>query len=105
MDGGEGSLLVADQRIRLDASPHERAAQHGAAATAGRAVRAADLSRIAHDPAAFEDFYRRNITAITRFMARRVADPHAVADLTADVFLAAIRGAHTYRPDRGTEPA
>jgi len=31
-----------------------------------------------------------------------VADPHLVADLTAEVFLAVIRSAHTYRADRGS---
>jgi RNA polymerase sigma-70 factor (ECF subfamily) len=53
----------------------------------------------------FEEFYRRHVAAVTRFMARRAADPHAVADLTADVFLAVIGSAHTYRPGLGTELA
>ena len=39
-----------------------------------------------------------------RFVARRVADPYLAADLTADVFLAAIDSAPSYRPERG-EPA
>jgi RNA polymerase sigma-70 factor (ECF subfamily) len=66
-------------------------------------VRAADLSGIASDPAAFEDFYRRYVVAVTRFLARRVSDPHLVADLTAEVFCAVIVSAHTYQPGRGTE--
>lgn len=66
---------------------------------------AAPLSRIAHDPQAFEAFYREHVTAVTRFVARRVDNPHAVADLTADVFLAAIDSAHTYRPSRGPQRA
>lgn len=57
------------------------------------------------DPAAFEAFYRRHVDAVTRFMARRVADPHTVADLTAETFLAVIDSAHTYRPGRGSETA
>ena len=62
-----------------------------------------DLSGIARDPQAFEVFYRRHVTAVTRFLARRVADPQVVADLTAEVFLAVIDSAGTYRPGRGTE--
>ena len=70
--------------------------------TGGRPV---PLSQIARDPAAFEAFYREHVTLVTRFVARRVADPHAVADLTAEVFLAAIASARTYRPSRGSQMA
>lgn len=66
-------------------------------------MRPADLSAIASDPAAFEEFYRRYVTVVTRFLARRVSDPHLVADLTADVFYAVIVSAHTYQPGRGSE--
>jgi RNA polymerase sigma factor (sigma-70 family) len=66
-------------------------------------VPAEGLAGIAGDPAAFEAFYRRHVTAITRFLARRVADPELVADLVADVFYAVIESAHSYQPDRGTE--
>lgn len=59
----------------------------------------ADLGR---DPAAFEDFYRRHLEAVSRFIARRVDDPHTAADLTAEVFLAVIESADSYRPDRGS---
>jgi RNA polymerase sigma-70 factor (ECF subfamily) len=34
-------------------------------------------------------------------VARRVADPHLAADLTADIFLAAIGAAKRYRARRG----
>ncbi|WP_235854321.1 RNA polymerase sigma factor [Nonomuraea aridisoli] len=57
------------------------------------------------DPEAFEAFYRRHVEAVTRFLARRVLDPQAVADLTAEVFLAVLDSAHTYRPDKGSEIA
>ena len=60
-----------------------------------------DLYRIGHDPDVFEAFYREHLEAVQRFVARRVDDPHQAADLTADVFLAAIDGAAGYRPDRG----
>jgi RNA polymerase sigma factor (sigma-70 family) len=62
----------------------------------------ADLAAIGHDPDAFDRFYRRHVDAVGRFIARRVSDPHTVADLTAEVFLAIIDSAHTYRAERGT---
>lgn len=57
---------------------------------------------IDEDPGAFEAFYRDHLETVRRFVARRVTDPHLAADLTADVFLAAIDAATTYRPDRGS---
>lgn len=63
---------------------------------------AQDLAGVGKDPDLFEAFYREHIEAVQRFVARRVADPHLVADLTAEVFLAVIRSAHTYRPARGS---
>jgi RNA polymerase sigma factor (sigma-70 family) len=61
-----------------------------------------EVRRIGVDPDAFEAFYREHLGTVRRFVARRVADPHLAADLTADVFLAAIDGASGYRPDRGS---
>lgn len=60
-----------------------------------------DVPRIASDPDALEAFYREHVEAVQRFVARRVGDPHLAADLTADIFLAAIDAAGTYRPQRG----
>ncbi|MFD0417742.1 RNA polymerase sigma factor [Streptomyces sp. NPDC127108] len=57
------------------------------------------------DPQVFEEFYRRHVDAVTRFVARRVSDPHTVADLTADVFLAVVDSADGYRPGLGSEAA
>jgi RNA polymerase sigma-70 factor, ECF subfamily len=67
----------------------------------GAARTSADLGAIDTDPDAFEDFYREHVEAVQRFVARRVPDPHLAADLTAEVFLAAIDSAHTYRPGSG----
>lgn len=53
------------------------------------------------DPAAFTAFYREHVTAVTRFVTRRVADPHLAADLTAEVFVAAINAAEQYRGAAG----
>jgi RNA polymerase sigma factor (sigma-70 family) len=61
-------------------------------------------AEIATDPVAFERFYRRHVEAVQRFVARRVDDPYLAADLTADVFVAAIESARSYRRSRG-EPA
>ncbi|MFF0306866.1 RNA polymerase sigma factor [Streptosporangium sp. NPDC004379] len=58
---------------------------------------------ISTDPEAFEAFYRRHVEAVTRFMARRVDDPHTVADLVAEVFVAVLDSAHTYRSGLGSE--
>lgn len=60
---------------------------------------------IATDPEIFESFYREHVEAIQRFVARRVGDREQAADLTAEVFLAAIGAAHRYRPGRGTPKA
>ncbi|NRQ33840.1 sigma-70 family RNA polymerase sigma factor [Nonomuraea sp. NN258] len=61
--------------------------------------------RLNEDPAAFEAFYRRHVDAVLRYVVRRVSDPHLAADLTADIFLAAMDSAATYRPGRGSEIA
>jgi len=53
------------------------------------------------DPAAFSELYRAHVGEVTRFVARRVADPHLAADLTAEVFLAAIDAAERYRGSSG----
>ena len=56
---------------------------------------------IGTDPAAFTEFYRAHVDEVTRFVTRRVADPHLAADLTAEVFLAAIEAAAHYRGSSG----
>jgi len=56
---------------------------------------------IGTDPAAFTEFYRAHVDEVTRFVTRRVADPQLAADLTAEVFLAAIEAAARYRGATG----
>lgn len=56
---------------------------------------------IGDDPELMDLFYREHADAVKRFFARRVADPHEIADLTADLFLVAIRHAHRYQADSG----
>src|ERR1700758_4116043 len=59
------------------------------------------LIGITSDPDAFERFYREHVEAVQQFVARRVDDPYLAADLTADVFVAAIESAGSYRRSRG----
>jgi RNA polymerase sigma factor (sigma-70 family) len=59
------------------------------------------LRSVGTDPVAFTEFYRAYVDEVTRFVARRVADPQLVADLTAEVFLAVIEAAARYRGSFG----
>lgn len=70
-----------------------------------RGVGPEQMHWIATDPEIFEAFYREHVEAIQSFVARRVGDREHAADLTAEVFLAAIGAAHRYRPGRGTPKA
>ena len=63
------------------------------------------LRWIATDPEIFEAFYRQHVEGVQGFVARRVGDPEHAADLTAEVFLAAIGAAQRYRPARGAPKA
>jgi RNA polymerase sigma factor (sigma-70 family) len=65
-------------------------------------MRTDELPRIGYDQRALETFYRDHIEAVERFIARRVRDPHLAADLTADVFVAAIHASASYDSGRGT---
>ena len=60
-----------------------------------------ELAKIASDPDVLERFYRQHVEAVQRFVARRVDDPYLAADLTADVFVAVIESAGSYRRSRG----
>jgi len=55
--------------------------------------------------AEFERLYRANVEAVTAYFARRSADPHVVADLTADTFVTAITSFGSFDPGRGTARA
>ena len=63
------------------------------------------LRWIGVDPELFEAFYREHVDGLQRFVARRVGDRERAADLTAEIFLAAIESADRYRPGRGTPKA
>jgi RNA polymerase sigma factor (sigma-70 family) len=55
--------------------------------------------------AEFERLYRANVAAVTAYFARRSADPHVVADLTADTFVEAITHFGSFDPRKGTARA
>ncbi|MFG3349408.1 RNA polymerase sigma factor [Streptomyces sp. NPDC048018] len=57
------------------------------------------------DPAGFAAFYEQQFDAVLGFVTRRVDSPHLAADLTADIFLAALENAHTYDARRGAPVA
>lgn len=68
------------------------------AAAREHGVSAALLPLIGTDPEIFDAFYSEHLEDLQRFVARRIGDPERAADLTADIFLAAIRSAPRYRP-------
>jgi RNA polymerase sigma factor (sigma-70 family) len=52
---------------------------------------------VAGDPAAFVAFYRHHLPPILAFFLRRTRDPELTADLTAEVFAAALLAAPRYQ--------
>lgn len=60
---------------------------------------------VAGDPGAFVQFYRRHLAAILAFFLRRTGDPELTADLTAEVFAAALLAAPRYQPGEPPELA
>src|ERR1700760_2307011 len=52
----------------------------------------------AGDAEAFVAFYRRHLTAVLGFFLRRTGNAELTADLTAEVFAAALLAAERYRP-------
>jgi len=60
-----------------------------------------EVHRIGRDRAALEAFYVAYYADVVRYFTRRLRDPHDVADLVADTFLAALDSAAGYDPRRG----
>jgi RNA polymerase sigma-70 factor (ECF subfamily) len=52
--------------------------------------------------AEFERLYRANVDTVMAYFARRSRDPHVVADLTADTFVAVIGSFGAFDPRKGT---
>jgi RNA polymerase sigma factor (sigma-70 family) len=70
-----------------------------------RGVGAEQVRFIGTDPDLFEAFYREHVEGVQRFVARRVGDRQRAADLTAEIFLAAIDSSARFERDRGTPKA
>ncbi len=70
-----------------------------------RGVGPEQMRWIGTDPDIFEAFYRQQVEGLQHFVARRVGDRERAAELTAEIFLAAIDSAHRYRPGRATPKA
>lgn len=65
-----------------------------------------DLLAIARaEPWAFGVFYRRHDVAVLAYVRRRTGRADLAADVTAEVFAAALESAPRFRPDRGTAVA
>lgn len=85
--------------------PSELSRRLSVVAARERGVGPEQLRWIGTDPDIFEAFYREQVEGLQRFVARRVGDRERAADLTAEIFLAAIDSAHRYRPGRATPKA
>jgi RNA polymerase sigma-70 factor (ECF subfamily) len=55
------------------------------------------LARARTEPAAFAEFYDINVRALLRFFARRLLDPEAALDLTAETFAQAFGARRSFR--------
>jgi RNA polymerase sigma-70 factor (ECF subfamily) len=89
----------------LSAPPSALSRKLRVVAARERGVGPEQLRWIGTDPELLEVFYRENVEDLQRFVARRVGDCERAADLTAEIFLAAIDSAECYRPRRGTPKA
>lgn len=54
------------------------------------------------DPQAFGELYRRHAAPMAGFFLRRTGNPEWAADLTAETFASALRGARKFDPEKGT---
>jgi RNA polymerase sigma factor (sigma-70 family) len=57
------------------------------------------------DPAAFEEFYRRNVGVVVRFAARRSSSPGEVRDLVAAVWLQVVASIDRFDETKGSAAA
>lgn len=60
---------------------------------------------VASEPQNFVLLYREHFDAVLGFVTRRVGDPHTAADVTAEVFLAALGSITRYDPGRAAPRA
>jgi RNA polymerase sigma-70 factor (ECF subfamily) len=60
------------------------------------------IASVPTSAAAFELFYRRHVSGVTRYLAGRCPTPEDVADATAATFLAVLRSASTFDASQGS---
>jgi len=94
-----------DPERALPAAPSALSRRLRVVAARAHGVGPEQLRWIGTDPELFETFYREHVEDLQRFVARRVGDRERAADLTAEIFLAAIDSAPRYRSRRGTPKA
>jgi len=70
--------------------------------SSGRETDAELLAAAGSDPEAFGRFYDRYEAAVASYFMRRTGVPEVTADLTAEVFAAALAAAARYRPEGPT---
>lgn len=91
--------------LDLPGSSTSLSRQFALASVRERGVGAEQLRWIGTDAEIFEAFYREHVEGLQNFIARRVGERDRAADLTAEIFLAAVESADGYRPDSGTPRA
>lgn len=94
-----------ESELALRRSPSSLSRRLAMVSVRERGVGPEQLRWIATDPEIFEAFYREHLDSVEGFIARRSGDRERAADLTAEVFLAAIGAAPRYRPSRGAPRA
>lgn len=60
------------------------------------------LQATGREPAAFATFYRRHARLVLACAVRRLGDAELAADVTSEVFAAALAGSHRFDPSRGS---
>jgi RNA polymerase sigma factor (sigma-70 family) len=63
------------------------------------------LAATGAEPDAFAVFYRRHVTVLLAYFARRTRDAELAADLTAETFAAALAGRRRFQPEIGSATA
>lgn len=63
------------------------------------------LNKIESSPVALEQFYRRHVDGVTRFLSRRCKTPEDVADAVSATFVAVLFSAHSFDPELGSPMA